>query len=436
VPVEPVPSELAGNQSSKFYPTKPAPKVGGGAASAAGLRGVDPAMYPALGTDTLENTVLRPAPISKILHGSARPLAITNSHEKNWSIPGTDGIPDQSCGQVIKWIACGADPTHWKRPLVDHCDRVECPVCWTYWGMKQSKRMADRLRGYVDSSEKQGFAWHKTNAQNLRHWVFSPPEGTILPEMQYQGIKNIAKAQILDAGATGGVYATHLWRIREEIKTDLLTFIKSFKLSEEEREKKFWQCAREDVLQLGSWREYCYWSPHFHVVGFGYLENSRELHSRTGWVYKLIRNVRIQKERKPDGVDDQIAALCFYIISHAAYQWQKKIPSWFGCCTPRNLKKDGDPVPSEFDGMKLVCPKCQAYIVEYQDDGGKIGMKKLTDPENGPPKEQGHWDESHREIVHTIRDTEQKYKITKELYQNANTKIRIRKKMAKETSGT
>ena len=133
------------------------------------------------------------------------------------------------------------------------------------------------------------------------------------------------------------------------------------------------------------------------VIGFGYIENYRELYAKTGWVYKLIRNIPVQKIRTPEGIDDAIAQACFYILSHAAYQWLKKIPVWFGCCTPRNLKKKGDPVPSEFDGMKLACPKCAAKIVEYQDNNGEVGEKKLT--------------EEGEEIYHTIKDVIQRYEI-------------------------
>lgn len=326
--------------------------------------------------------------------------------EESWAIPGTTAKKDDNCGTVLKWVACSADPTHWKQPMVEHCDRVECPECWTYWGIKQSKRMADRLRGYIAAAQEQlvGYDWHKVNAQNLRHWVFSPPENTIHPTQNYDQIKAIGKEFVTWAGVTGGVLVFHPWRIREEIQILLRNKIGAIKLSEDEKEIKFWQAAREDLLGLGSWREYCYWSPHFHVVGFGYVRDAREVHSATGWVYKLIRNVRILKQKKSDGVDDQIAALCFYMISHAAYQWTKKIPVWFGCCTPRNLKKVGKPVPSEFDGMKLVCPKCAAKLVEYSADPftDEIGEKKLGD--------------DGLEIYRTIKDTIQRFEITRENY--------------------
>ena len=47
--------------------------------------------------------------------------------------------------------------------------------------------------------------------------------------------------------------------------------------------------------------------------------------------------------------------------------------------------------------MKLACPKCAAKIVEYQDNNGKVGDKKLT--------------EEGEEIYHTIHDVIQKYEI-------------------------
>lgn len=378
----------------------PAPLWGRVAQGASvGVEGGTPPMYPALGTDTFPSQLydVKFNPLDQTTYDIQ--LYTLLPGEDTWSIPGTTKIKDQNCGIVIRWVACSHDPTHWKQPMVEHCDRVECPECWTYWGIKQAKRMAGRLRGYIADAQEHliGYDWHKTNAQNLRHWVFSPPSGVLVPTQDYDTIKVIGKKFVLAHGVTGGVLVFHPWRIREEVVPLLVHKLQTHKLSDEDKEKKFWQAAREDILGIGNWRQYCYWSPHYHVIGFGYVQDARQLHSETGWVYKHIRNVRVQVQRKPDGLDDQIAALCFYVISHAAYQWTKKIPAWFGCCTPRNLKKMGDPVPSEFDGMKLVCPKCAARIVEYQDDAGKIGEKKLS--------------EEGEEIYRTIKDEIQKYQI-------------------------
>ena len=427
VPPEPLPEELADNQLScepvperalRATPSfNPLPK--GGEGFGAGLSRGEAPMYPALGTDTFNNSIYRRE--NTTLDSARQRCAQQHApqqrseYELKFSIPGADGKPDPNCGTVIKWVACSHDPKHHKSPKVDHCDRIECPTCWTFWANKQAKRMADRLRGYVESAGKMPYAWHKINAQNLRHWVFSPPEGAINPEADYDSIKTLGKTFIQSAGCTGGVFVFHPWRIKEEYQLELIKATKAMKLSIEEKEKKFWQAAREDVLGLGSWREYCYWSPHFHVTGFGYVVNARELHAKTGWVYKLIRNVRVARVHKPEGIDDQVAGLLFYQISHAAYQWQKKIPVWFGCCTPRNLKKDGDPVPSEFDGMKLVCPKCQSYIVEYHDNEGEPGLKKIAD-DYDPNDKQEHWDDTHGEIIARIHDKIQKYVILKEFW--------------------
>lgn len=363
--------------------------------------------YPSLDDNPLRSSALRTSPLR-------------SSAEQLWSIPGTTKQKDEHCGDVLKWIACSRDPTHWKQPLVEHCDRVECPVCWTYWAAKQSKRMAGRLRGYVADAQERliGYDWHKANAQNLRHWTFSPKDGVIPPDMDYDRIKQIGKKIIERAGSTGGVFGFHPFRVRPDIQIRLHNRLRLTRLSSEDKEIKFWEAARLDLLDLGSWREYVYWSPHFHVAGFGFLQDARTFHSETGWVYKLIRNVNIKKERTPDGVKDDIASLCFYILSHSGYQWTKKIPCWFGCCTPNNLKKKGKEVPSEFDGLKIVCPKCQAAIVEYsQDLEGNIGEKKLS--------------EEGEEIYRTIKDTIQRYEIIKEHW---NEERKRRKKRAPKTA--
>jgi hypothetical protein len=44
------------------------------------------------------------------------------------------------------------------------------------------------------------------------------------------------------------------------------------------------ECERGDCHR----KHYWVWGPHVHFVGWGYFDNSAQVHSKTGWVYKTI----------------------------------------------------------------------------------------------------------------------------------------------------
>ena len=255
--------------------------------------------------------------------------------------------------------------------------------------MIESRRISERLHGYVDSITGQqslsssyfgeDYAWHLRNAQNVRHIILSAPPGLIdIDTQNYDMIKEAGARFALRVGITGGVIVFHPWRIRDELKPLLYAKCKgAAKLSEEERDKRFWQACREDVLRLGDWKKYTKYGPHFHVVGFGYVENTKEVYARDGWIVKVVRNVSTGRRFTGTEIEDQIVSLVAYVLSHAMIEKGKKTPKWFGVCTPRNLRKSGD---GEKVKYKCVCPKCGQKIVYWQETlDGKDYIKAIDE---------------------------------------------------------
>lgn len=242
--------------------------------------------------------------------------------------------------------------------------------------MIESRRISERLHGYVDAITGQktitseffsdDFTWHLRNAQNVRHIILSAPQELIdITTMEYDTIKEIGARFALRVGITGGVIVFHPWRIRDELKPMLALKCKGLsKMNTEERDKKFWQLVREDVLHLGDWTRYTKYGPHFHVIGFGYVENTKEVYNRDGWVVKVVRNVSTVRGFTGTEIEDPIVSLVAYVLSHAMIEKGKKTPKWFGVCTPRNLRKVGEAEKVQY---KCVCPKCGQRIVYWQE---------------------------------------------------------------------
>lgn len=123
-------------------------------------------------------------------------------------------------------------------------------------------------------------------------------------------------------------------------------------------------------------KEYMYLSPHFHVVGYGYLMQSDEFHEATkakrgkrdGWVYKWIRNI---------GDDADLMGLLKYMFSHSALigkakEGMKSNGSIYRKFPIENVTYQGDlayrSLKSELIGSKMVeipCPICDKPAVEW-----------------------------------------------------------------------
>ena len=311
------------------------------------------------------------------LHISA--LGTNEIHDVEFLITGGGVVTDPIfCGTWSRSYACSHDAGHFMRTVKHHCDNPSCPECMPSWSNKAARRIAERIRGYIecanndqsmlDEDDFMASIWHKDNTRYLNHYVMSCRPEMVNPRTPFNAIKQIGRQTAARAGITGGVMIFHPYRIKKALQTKLKYVCRSVCLmNDEDREKKFWELVREDVLKLGGWRAYIEWGPHFHVIGFGKLPEQttpeqKESVKETmgGWIVRWIRHVQTERYFNGQDVEDPIASLAAYILSHAGYQPGRKIPSWLGVCGPNRLKKAGAP---EHKSEAVVCPKCGAPVV-------------------------------------------------------------------------
>lgn len=341
-------------------PIVPVPVLptGGGAAAAAGTSGG--ATYPALRTNGI--------------------------HDVDFIISGTGNVTDETrCGVWSSSHACSMDPGHYLRTIKHSCDNPSCPICFGSWMNKAARRIAERVRGYIEAAngaqlDLDGISlalWHKDNTRYLNHYVGSPRPGEITPDMPYNTIKQRGRAMAARVGITGAVQVFHPFRIQKSLQLQLTRHCRAVvHMNEEDREKKFWELVREDALHLGNWREYVEWSPHFHYIGFGRLPEQRTPEQKAewqevlaGWIFKWIRHVDTERVFDGQQMQDPIAALAAYLLSHAGYLPGRKIPSWLGVMGPNQLRKVGDP---EQLSVAVVCPVCGSSVILYEPSMGDL----------------------------------------------------------------
>lgn len=212
------------------------------------------------------------------------------------------------CGTPKFLIRC-EHPDHPRKIIPHSCGRPECPICYPTWGSRAAARVENLLEEY----------------QRLIGSRYRPFYVTLSPDPEdYQEETEETMRRLLEdarkmariLGASAVVVIPHGYRIRLERKREAADGASRLHVNRYE-----W-CMKQPNP-----REFLSWSPHLHLMGWGYLKDSDEFHQETGWVYKKHRNV------------DNIAKAAYYQLSHA---WvpagkQKHVLRYWGGLSPTNL---------------------------------------------------------------------------------------------------
>jgi hypothetical protein len=217
-----------------------------------------------------------------------------------WELPG-HGEAYADCGELRK-RGCNNRSGHFGG--LDHppkgvfvevyrrtCMRARCPTCFESWISREAKRADWRLRQY------KGARFRKPV-----HIAFSPPESDWGLDVDVLRRKCYKIAKLV--GVKGGSCIFHPFRFTK-------TKVKCF-------------------------------SPHFHIIGFGWLRGVELWYNQTKWVSKGL------------GVRRSVESTFRYQLSHAGVSTVGKHSiTWFGVCSYNKLSLGSSP---EFDKPK--CPIC------------------------------------------------------------------------------
>jgi len=175
------------------------------------------------------------------------------------------------------------------------CYRARCERCKLKWMYREADHASRRLEKY-----------EKIHKKKAKHIVVSPPNWVLsqpLEKLRKTAIKILKKVK-----ADGGIIIIHPFRTNHK-------------------------------------NDYLYDSPHFHVIGFGWVEGLAEAYKKNGW--KVI----------PLEPRDSTFATVVYQLSHAGVRKRKHTLVWFGKLSYSELKVDYEP-------EKQICPVCERKLEE------------------------------------------------------------------------
>ena len=202
------------------------------------------------------------------------------------------------------------------------CGRPECPVCYESWASREAHRIDYRISQFKTKMKK----IHVTVSPSRRDW------GLSVSSMR-------KKAYVLSrkVGFLGGSCIFHPFR--------------------QDAESKEW-----------------YFSPHFHLIGFGWVKGTGENYRSSGWVVKNI------------GVRESVQATAFYQLTHCGVYYgkgRKHSVTWFGRLSYNKLKV----IPEK--PKKEICPLCGGELHEVIWVG--VGKCPLSDEQTEGFFDSGGW---------------------------------------------
>jgi len=240
------------------------------------------------------------------------------------------------------------------------CNRNACPDCYTSGLIEQTFRYVTELEAYARHYQERPASLFASPPQEVADtWNTMKMLNNRLHQRSYREAKKM--------GAFAGLRAFHPWRIRPDIKKRLRAL--GYK---EDGRRGFFKGVRDDVLNLGDWSEYVYWSPHDHLIVFpSYLKE----HTSTDFVVGKIRMLANLK---------QLLATVRYLLTHDGKIDRKgdasKPTTFFGRFSGNKPWKAADHLaPDDLVALKHEVAKLMGMI--YEPDTDSIHFPKEEEEE-------------------------------------------------------
>lgn len=268
-----------------------------------------------------------------------------------WTTPGRGRQKHPT--YATKVIACDNDLEHYTRATFRHCARPSCPSCAHYTITKKTPEQTARIW----TKRKELLHTDDWKNQFIHHVAVSVP-----PELRYlaltpEGKRKLDKLMLeisKKAGIVGGLYVFHPFRYGDD----------------DDIPPEGW--APEDGQRFATFE------PHYHIVGFGFIDNRKgktsvteQIEASTGWVVKSIRSSSKTDENPIKGPED-VTAILYYIKTHAgipdedgAQIGRYKSVIAFGICGPNAQVHVADVEVKQ----PQICPECGAPMIKHRVHG-------------------------------------------------------------------
>jgi len=264
--------------------------------------------------------------------------------------------------------------------ISNKCMRPQCPVDYEFWAAREAGRIEDRFRRVPKLNGDRFNPEGRSKIGVPIHLVISVPEcdsgmmdavtlevkrgrgrragnsdagyqAELVKVVQFKKLKRKVVQIAKKVGFLGGCMIFHPFANDEMKDEDTEGVTISYDPASGEFDykelKKFMDRVNYRKAAPGEApKESRVWfiRPHFHLIGYGWIENVGQVHEDTGYVVKNL------------GVRDSVFMTALYQLSHAGYREGQHTVSWIGVMSNRTYKKL-DPT-EELPLAPAKCPEC------------------------------------------------------------------------------
>jgi len=216
-----------------------------------------------------------------------------------WHLPGQE--PKKSDCGLWSYMGCLNKDRHpngeiFLKPFQKSCFRADCEKCCFKWLGRSASKATKRIELY----EKQSKKTSKHIIISVPKWHWYKPKKELAKNV-YNVLKKVH--------AVAGLVVFHPFRYN---KID-----------------QIW-----------------YYSPHFHCLGFGWIENTKELFFESGYIVKNL------------GKRDSVFGTIYYQLGHAGIKKHNHTLVYFGECSYSKMHVD------ESNEESRKCPYCKEFLTE------------------------------------------------------------------------
>lgn len=307
--------------------------------------------YPAicLNKKSQKNTIIKTDENGRFFEYLDTPEGMLNLDKDaiQWTVGGR-GKPKHNTQYFSRIVSCGEDSEHYTIGTFRHCTRPSCSACYPYTVRTELTEQSQRI---VAMSKKVKSARGWRMGRKLHATVSVPPE-LYYKALSKDGFDDLRKTAVKIAqscGIVGGLMIFHPFRQNGVNDDDDLPeeYTPADTNNGDKHDSRF--------------------APHFHIVGFGWIDGTPELYLNSGWILKNIRTGKRTIRTQAD-----IESIILYLRSHAGviddsspFQGRIKTLTYFGACSPRSMSLTGwiDVYTPQ------ICPECGAALRLYDVHG-------------------------------------------------------------------
>jgi Valyl-tRNA synthetase len=236
------------------------------------------------------------------------------------------------CGRWM-WRGCLEHAVDVAEAYKASCGRLSCPICYEKACGKEAVRIEYRISRFR----------LKNRVLKPIHVAVSPSELDI-QLLSFSALRRKAEQISMKCGVIGGSIIFHPFRRYNE------------------------DDMAEDLAEGFDWKTSpaCWYiSPHFHIIGYGWIHHTKENYEATGWIVKNLR------------VRNSVRSTAHYQLSHCGISDRYHAVVWFGVLAYNKLK--AGKVPDQ----KHLCPFCGLDLqkIEFVDPQKQIIVESSLEDE-------------------------------------------------------